>query len=63
VAGTPAAPIAAAIAACGPQYVAHVLWLNRTQWASIDRMQAIQERRLRKIVAHAYAGSTASSRP
>jgi phenylacetate-CoA ligase len=57
VAGSPVAPVAGAIAACGPQIVTHALWLNRTQWASADRMRGLQARRLREIVAQAHAHS------
>jgi len=52
---TSAAPWLVNVAANGPRFLWHLSWLSRSEWYSPDRLRALQERRLRTLLNHAYA--------
>jgi phenylacetate-CoA ligase len=54
---SPLRPLLANVADSGLQFVAHTLWLHRSQWYPPVRLRRFQEQSLRRLVAHAYAQS------
>lgn len=42
----------------GPRFLWHLLWMERSQWATPARLRTFQDARVREIVRHAYQHSS-----